>query len=115
MKRSASLGLVVMGAAAFTASFAGGSAFLAWQNPAQSLACTSRPDGTQACSTTRTPAGIARYVHVSLFPGNSAATTPAVRATGAATPAPARALQDGTTRRGFGASARTAFRGSAGG
>jgi hypothetical protein len=117
MKRSASLGLVVMGAAAFTATFAGGSAFMAWRNPAQSQTCVPRPDGTQACTPTRTPAGVARYVHVALFPGSSAAATPPVRAADAAAPAPApvRVMQDGTMRRGFGASAKTAFRGSAGG
>ena len=63
MKRSGSVALVVMGTAAFAASFAGGSAYLAWSKPSasaqpqvqtQALAspqqnCTTRPDGTRVC------------------------------------------------------------------
>jgi hypothetical protein len=112
MKRSASLGLVVMGAAAFTASFAGGSAFLAWQHPAQPQTCTPRPDSSQACSPTRTSNGGARFVYVPSFSGSS---TPPPAVGSANATAPALAVQDGTARRGFGASAKVAFRGSAGG
>jgi hypothetical protein len=113
MKRSASLGLVVMGAAAFTASFAGGSAFLAWKNPAQPQTCTPRPDGTQACSQPRTSNGGARFVYLPSSSGISTTAAPVVGSANAA--APALAVKDGTARRGFGASAKTAFRGSAGG
>jgi hypothetical protein len=115
MKRSASLGLVVMGAAAFTATFAGGSAFMAWRKPAPSQTCTPRPDGTQACAPTRTPVAAARSFHVSLLPTWMSSATPATGLADSGRSAPATATADGTVRRGFGASAKTAFRGSAGG
>jgi hypothetical protein len=62
MKRSGSVALVLMGAATFAATFAGGMAYFAWQKPshaatAQPVAsqqtCTPRPDGTQSCQPQR--------------------------------------------------------------
>ena len=61
MKRSENVGLVVMGAAAFAATFAGGMAYVAWQKPAQAAQaqtvadqrCTTRSDGTQDCQPQR--------------------------------------------------------------
>lgn len=121
MKRSVNMAL--MGVAAFTASFAGGSAYLAWQKPSQAQSCTTKPDGTQSCTSTRTPAGVARYVYISSFPDRAAASTPSPARTDTAAPmrpsaavaAAAPADQQRTVRRGFGASAKTAFRSSAGG
>lgn len=49
--------MVLMGAATFAATFAGGMAYFAWQKPAQAAAsqqtCTPRPDGTQSCQPQR--------------------------------------------------------------
>lgn len=62
MKRSGQVGLVLMGAATFVATFAGGMAYFGWQKPshaaqAQSITeqqnCTLRPDGTQGCQPQR--------------------------------------------------------------
>ena len=61
VKRSENVGLVVMGAAAFAATFAGGMALVAWQKPShaaqpQTVAdqrCTTRSDGTQDCQPQR--------------------------------------------------------------
>lgn len=120
MKRSSNIGLVVMGAAAFTATFAGASAFMAWRKPAQPQPCTQSPDGTQACTSSRSSTGVARYVNGTFFYGSSAKAAPAAGiadSSAALRPAtrPPAALADGTTRRGFGSSAKLAFRGSAGG
>lgn len=58
MKRSGNVGLVVMGGAAFAATFAAGMAYFAWQKPSHAASpqaaasaqnCTTRPDGTQSC------------------------------------------------------------------
>ena len=58
MKRSDNVGLMMMGGAAFAATFAVGMAYLAWQKPAtprqpQAAAaaqnCTTRPDGARNC------------------------------------------------------------------
>ncbi len=61
MKRSGNVGLVVMGAAAFVATFAGGITYMAWQKPTQAAPaqtaadqnCTTRSDGTQSCQPQR--------------------------------------------------------------
>ena len=53
MKRSSNISLIVMGALAFTASFAGGSAYMGWQQPALSQNCTTSEDGKQVCPTRR--------------------------------------------------------------
>lgn len=61
MKRSGQVGLVLMGAATFVATFAGGMAYFGWQKQshaaqAQSVtdqSCTPRPDGTRNCEPQR--------------------------------------------------------------
>ena len=62
MKRSENVGLVMMGGAAFAATFAVGMAYYAWQKPrnaaqpqaaAAAQNCTTRPDGTQSCEPAR--------------------------------------------------------------
>jgi hypothetical protein len=62
MKRSGNVGLVLMGGAAFAATFAAGMAYFAWQKPghaaqpqaaAAAQNCTTGPDGTQTCQTQR--------------------------------------------------------------
>ena len=75
MKRSENVGLVVMGAAVFAATFAGGMAYSAWQKPshasqAQTVAdqrCTMRSDGTQDCQPQRR--GFVYYLVPSYFHG----------------------------------------------
>lgn len=50
MKRSENVGLAVMGVAAFAATFAGASVYMAKPSTAQSAqSCAQRPDGTQPC------------------------------------------------------------------
>ncbi len=63
MKRSGQVGLVVMGGAAFAATFAAGMAYFAWQKPSHAAQpvqtvtaaqnCTTRADGTQNCQPAR--------------------------------------------------------------
>ena len=72
MKRSGSVGLVLMGATAFVGTFAAGTAYFAWQKPSHVVGaaqvaqtCTQRPDGTQNCEPARR--GFAYY----LFPRSS--------------------------------------------
>lgn len=69
MKRSENVGLVVMGAAVFAATFAGGMAYSAWQKPSHAAQpqtamadqrCTTRSDGTQDCQPQRR--GFAYYL-----------------------------------------------------
>ena len=75
MKRPENVGLVVMGAAAFAATFAGGMALVAWQKPShaaqpQTVAdqrCTTRSDGTQDCQPQRR--GFAYYLVPSFVHG----------------------------------------------
>ena len=120
MKRSNGVGLVAMGALAFTASFAGGSALLSWQKPEPQQTCTTGADGRQTCST---PRGSSRYwpsFHYWGYSQGATAATPAAPTNSGArlvagSPGAGPSGIDTTTRRGFGASARTAFRGSAGG
>jgi hypothetical protein len=119
MKRSSNVSLVVMGTLAFTASFAGGSAFLAWQNPTPSQSCVTAADGTQNCATARSSSGFTRYFHFypSSFYGPTAVPSSQLANTGtrAASFAPAvgSGAADGTARGGFGASARGAAHASA--
>ena len=67
MKRSGNVGLVVMGAAAFTATFAVGMAYSAWQKPSHAAgaqtaqSCTQRSDGTRNCEPERR--GMAYYFY----------------------------------------------------
>ena len=133
MKRSGNVGLVVMGGAAFAATFAAGMTYFAWQKPSHAAQpqmaaaaqnCTTRPDGTQSCqpaqrgfmyyliprfgygssSTASAPVSQPKPASQSAaLTGNSRAYTPA------ATPS-------GTTRGGFGTTAQsTSIRKSAGG
>ena len=138
MKRSGQVGLVLMGAATFVATFAAGSAVMAWQKPshsaeaaqssAQSVAqtCTPRPDGTKDKDCEPVRRGFAYY----LYPrwsawswgwGNSyepirrqeAALSNNPRSyTPATSTVPA---GGGVERSGFGSSAKGSFRISAGG
>lgn len=133
MKRSRNVTLVVMGTLAFSASFAAGSAFLAWHNPASSQTCTTAPDGVRTCVASHTPAGFARYVQTSIFPWRSTSTASPVTTTetrwvssteskwvgtdarwgtnaGSVSGPPVGAhATEGTSRGGFGAIARAAF------
>ena len=85
MKRSGQVGLVLMGAAAFAATFAGGMAYFGWQKQshaaqpqsAASQTCTPRADGTQNCQAQRR--GFAFYLYPTWGSSSSAATTPASR------------------------------------
>ena len=75
MKRSENVGLVLMGAAAFAATFAGGIAHVAWQKPSQAAQaqmateqpCDTRSTGTQECQPQRR--GFAYYVFPHFTPG----------------------------------------------
>ena len=127
MKRSGNVGLVLMGGAAFAATFAAGMTYFAWQKPSHAAtaqpaqSCTPQP-GTESCEPVRR--GFAYY----FYPrwtwssgwgwGNSyapkrqeAALTNNSRglARGRMTPG------GGVERSGFGSSARGSFRVSAGG
>jgi len=75
MKRSDNVSLMLMGAAAFAATFAGGMAYFALQKPshaaqAQTAAeqqCSARSEGTQECEPRRR--GFAYYVFPHFTPG----------------------------------------------
>ena len=124
MKRSENVGLVVMGGAAFAATFAVGMTYVAWQKPAaqpQAVAsaqnCTTRPDGTQSCQ--RTQRGFMYFLLPSWGSGGTS-TAQAKPAQSAALTGNARAstpaVNSGTARGGFGSTAQsTSFRPSAGG
>jgi hypothetical protein len=126
IKRSSNISLIVMGALAFTASFAGGSAYMGWQQPTQTQNCTTAADGKQVCPTRRSWIYLPAFHYWGWGPGErSASAAPRTQSTNTnarlATGAPlmnasggTRAVE-GTTRGGFGASGRTAFRGSAAG
>jgi hypothetical protein len=128
VKRSENVGLVVMGAAAFAATFAGGMALAAWQKPSQAAQgiadqqCISRSDGAQDCQPQRR--GFAYYLVPSYLHGwswgGSATRDPARREaaflsnsrSGSAGMVP----NTGVERSGFGSTARsTSIRVSAGG
>lgn len=123
MKRSSNITLVVMGTLAFTASFAGGSAFLAWQKPTQPQNCTTTAAGPQGCPTPRSSTGFAHYFHwfpasyyertANAAPARQLADSRSRMASGAATTGAGGI--DAASRGGFGASGRMAFRGSAAG
>ena len=120
MKRSGNVGLMLMGGAAFAATFAGGMTYLAWQKPshaasAQAAAaqtCTTRPDGTQNCQPARR--GFAYYLFPTFAYGSSASASsstpdPKPRTQSAALTSNSRAytpaVDSGTTRGGFGSTA----------
>lgn len=138
MKRSGQVGLVLMGAATFVATFAAGSAVMAWQKPsysaetAQSSAqsavqsCTPRPDGTKDKDCEPVRRGFAYY----LYPrwsgwswgwGNSYEPIRRQEAALSNNPrsyTPANSMvpaSGGVERSGFGSSAKGSFRVSAGG
>lgn len=131
MKRSGSVALVLMGAATFAATFAGGMAYFAWQKPshaaqAQSAAsqqtCTPQPDGTQNCQPQRR--GYAYYFYPRWAPGWSwgsrTSPEPQSRTQTAALSNNARyhspAASSNTLRGGFGSTANSgSYRVSAGG
>jgi len=127
MKRSGTVGLVMMGGAAFAATFAGGMAYFAWQKPSQAASataptqsCTPGPDGTQNCQPARR--GFVYYLLPSFAYGSSGTASRApepkraqsvalINNTRAYTPNPS-----GVTRGGFGTTARSnSYRTSAGG
>jgi hypothetical protein len=122
MKRSGQVGLVVMGVAAFAASYASVHAYRAVptgmaQQPSQD--CAPRPDGTQNCQPVQR--SFAHYLIPSYFHGGSSissAQSASVR--GAALTNSSRtvmpAANTGVVRSGFGATAGSgSFRVSAGG
>jgi hypothetical protein len=113
MKRSSNITLVAMAALAFTASFAGGSAFLALNRGQPSQTCTKGTDGIETCTPSRGSGGYGRYFGSTFwsFWGDPATRTPAASAM---TGSPARstpggaAEASGVSRGGFGSSARAA-------
>ena len=125
MKRSENVGLVMMGGAAFAATFAAGMTYYAWQKPshagqpqAAAQTCTQRPDGTQSCEPARR--GFTYYLFPSWGSSGSASASEAKRTSSAALTSNARASTSvspsGTTRGGFGGTAQSgSFRVSAGG
>ena len=127
MKRSGTVGLVMMGGAAFAATFAGGMTYLAWQKPshaaqpqAAAQTCTPRPDGTQNCQPTQR--GFAYYLLPRFVYGSSASPSAPepTRPQSAALTNNARpytsASPSGTERGGFGTTAQSSsYRTSAGG
>ena len=125
MKRSGQVGLVLMGAATFVATFAAGTAYFAWQKPSHAAeatqaaqTCTPRPDGTQNCEPTRR--GFAYYLYPRYFHGWSwGSSTEPVRREAALTGnsrSVMPASETGVVRSGFGSTARSApIRMSAGG
>jgi hypothetical protein len=126
MKRSGTVGLVMMGGAAFAATFAGGMAFFAWQKPSQAAqpqaaaqTCTPRPDGTQSCEPTLR--GFTYYLWPTWSTGTSASASGDPKRTSSAaltgnTRSYTSAGPSGTQRGGFGTTAQSSsFRPSAGG
>jgi hypothetical protein len=122
MKRSENVGLMLMGGVAFAATFAGGMAYMSMNRPshaAQAAACTPAPNGTQNCQ----PAsrGFSYYVYPSHWgwsSGASAGAKPQQQAALTSTsprPAATTVSASGTERAGFGSSAKTSMRVSAGG
>jgi hypothetical protein len=131
MKRSENVSLVLMGAVAFAATFAGGMAYLASQKPSHAAqaqtavadqSCTTRSDGTQDCQPQRR--GFAYYFYPRFSGwtwssgwGGGASSEPIRRdaALGGSRASYAPAPAGGVVRSGFGSSARGSFRISAGG
>jgi len=128
MKRSGNVGLVVMGAAAFAATFAGGMAYFAWQKPSHAAgaqaaqSCAQRSDGTQDCQPERR--GYAYYFYPRWVSGwswgASSSSEPRSKPQTAALSNNLRSyspsVDSGTTRGGFGTTANSgSYRVSAGG
>ena len=122
MKRSENVGLMLMGGVAFAATFAGGMAYMSMNRPshaAQAAACTPAQNGTQTC---QQPAsrGFSYYVYPSHWWGSSASASAKPQQQAALTNTsntsrPATQVASGVERSGFGSSAKTSFRASAGG
>jgi hypothetical protein len=110
MKRSSNISLVVMATFAFAASFAGGTAFLAWQKPGPGQNCTTAPDGTRTCAS----GGYGRYFGYSVLSGRTATAAPATPLAGSSSP-PLAGTPTAASRGGFGASGRLIARASAAG
>jgi hypothetical protein len=131
MKRSGQVGLVLMGAATFVATFAAGTAYFAWQKPshaaqaqsepAAAQTCSERSDGTRNCQPERR--GYAYYFYPRYFHGwswGSSSSGPTSKTQTAALSSNSRAYAPtasaGTTRGGFGSTAGSgSYRVSAGG
>ena len=127
MKRSENVGLIVMGGAAFAATFVAGMTYFAWQKPshagqtqqAAAQTCTTRPDGTQSCQATQR--GFTYYLFPTWGSSTNAGSAQTGRTASAALTNNARASTpavspSGTTRGGFGGTAQSgSFRVSAGG
>ncbi len=119
MKRSNNISLMVMATLAFSASFVGGTAFLAWQNPDPVRSCTTGPDGTQTCATSRSSGGYRSYFHPFFYGGTTrapaASTAPVAGTLTGSSSQPLLGTPSAVSRGGFGASARAASaHGSAG-
>ena len=120
MKRSENVGLMLVGGVAFAATFAGGMAYMSLQRPSYAAAqsCTPAPNGGQNCQ----PAsrGFTYFFYPSHWGwGGSNAAAPQrpqqVALTGTSRPPVTSVSASGTERSGFGSSAKTSFRPSAGG
>jgi hypothetical protein len=119
MKRSENVGLMLMGGAVFAATFAGGMTFMTMQRPSSAAqACTSAPNGAQNCQPSSRGFTYFFYPsHWSWGSGASSGTKPQQQAalTGTSRPAATTVSASGTERSGFGSSAKSSFRVSAGG
>lgn len=128
MKRSGSVGLMVMGAAAFAATFAGGMGYFAWQKPSHAAeaqnaqSCMQRADQTEGCQPERR--GMAYYVYPRFVHGWTwgwgSSSNPAWKSRTAALSNNSRsyspAISGGITRGGFGSTGSSgSYRVSAGG
>ena len=115
MKRSENVGLMLMGGAAFAATFAGGMTYMAMQRPSHAQSCTPTPNGAQTCQPTSR--GFTYFFYPSHWgSGSATAAKPQQQAALTGTSRPATPVSaSGTERSGFGSSAKTSFRPSAGG
>ena len=108
---------MLMGGAAFAATFAGGMTYFAWQKPshaAQSAQSCVRQPGTQNCEPARR--GFAYYFYPGWSWGGGSSSKPqreAALSNNSRSTAPA--ANSGTVRSGFGSSAQVSSRVSAGG
>ena len=122
MKRSENVGLMLMGGVAFAATFAGGMAYMSMNRPshaAQAAACTPAQNGTQQTCQQPASRGFTYYVYPSHWWGSGASTGAKPQQQAALTSNTSRPATQiaasGTERSGFGSSAKTSFRASAGG
>jgi hypothetical protein len=122
MKRSGNVGLVLMGGAAFAATFAAGMAYFAWQKPSHAAAqpaqsCVPQP-GAQNCEPVRR--GYAYYFYPRSYGwswgwGTSSEPRRQEAALSSNSRSYAPAANSGTVRSGFGSTSKGYFRVSAGG